>query len=114
MKFEINSNTSTVDILSCIDANDVFKAVITGVPFCDITIVAPECSMYLTLNEMVNQTFENGYIFMESSYKIVGFDVEKQTVDIEVVADASEYLRLVEAQVLEDAGLDFSKTINHE
>ena len=114
MKFEINSKTSTINMLLCIDANDIFKAVITEIPFCDITTVSQECEVNVALNSMVEQTFENGYILMNLEYRIVGFDAEKQTVDVEVVADASEYLRLIEAQVFEDAGLDITKTINHE
>jgi hypothetical protein len=109
-KFKYDGNHSGEKVLKCIDEDQLFKCVISDIDFSDITSIYGECIN--ALNNLVETTFDNGYAFMDLSYRIVGFNEKKQTVDIEVSADASEYLKLIDAQVFEDDA--YKNGYNHE
>lgn len=76
----------------CVDKNSNFNAVITGIDFSSIIMVDNlESDRPISLNQIVDDTFEYGYRLTDLSYKIVGVNTNWQTVDIEVDADGSAY-----------------------
>jgi hypothetical protein len=91
MKYKFGKEYKIEDVKKAIDKDGNFVAIITDICFNDIVCYDYDAGMPKTLNGIVEEIFEKGYRLQDLDYEIVGFNKEKQTVDISVNADASSY-----------------------
>lgn len=96
MNFKANNEAPSKQVKKCINEDNEFSAIITGIDFSEITFVYEDDCDVTSLNEIVDQTFEEGYLLEDLSYEIVGFNQKDQTINVRVTANAEKYLMIHE------------------
>lgn len=102
IKYNTDSSLTSDELMKFVDKDDNISLIIADIPFSNVVRESLMDRFTDSLEGIVEEVIDAGYILMNKQYTLAEFNKEEQTIEILFTADASELIELVKEQEKED------------